>query len=148
MGEKKQHSIRTSVSLPVSICEFFRKNRHALKKILEGGFRAEMCDAIRRNRTRCYNRTSENFVIVQVFWNYDVYNKLHAMAAVQRVSVSLLIYRLLMAMQKNLTAKDNRVSNYVLIVRSLSADCLHIEEKIIFQRLPPPNNSEEPPLAA
>ena len=107
-----------------------------------------MCDAIRRNRTRCYNRTSENFVIVQVFWNYDVYNKLHAMAAVQRVSVSLLIYRLLMAMQKNLTAKDNRVSNYVLIVRSLSADCLHIEEKIIFQRLPPPNNSEEPPLAA
>ena len=117
----------------------------ALVNLAGAMFALAMAGSPRRDKARSYNRSKDEFTIVQVYWPLEVYNKLHAVAAAFRVSVSYLVYSMLMEMSAQPGEKPKKnFSNYVMIVRSWTKNTLHIEEIIHIEDDPP----AETPLAA
>ena len=133
--------IKTTISLPAGATELYRRCKKQLFVALSAARLQIPETAMCRDRAKRYNRQSEKFATVQVYWSAGLYNKLHAVAAAQRVSVSLLVYRMLLATESSpQTFHAEKFSNYVIIVHSYTENCLHIEEKIIFgdKTHPPP----------
>lgn len=145
MENKKERKIKTSVCLPSKVLAVYKEYCRALYRCSEQMFTSAMANSPRRDKARSYNRSKDEFEIVQVYWPLEVYNKLHAVAAALRVSVSYLVYSMLMEMSSKPAEKPKKnFSNYVMIVRSWTENTLHIEEIIHIDDDPP----AETPLAA
>jgi type I site-specific restriction-modification system R (restriction) subunit len=146
MENKKERKIKTSICLPVKLLAIYKEYYRAVYRNSEQMFASAMVAYPRRDKARAYNRSKDEFEVVQVYWPVEVYNKLHAVAAALRVSVSYLVYSMLMEMSSKPTEKPKgNFSNYVMIVRSWKKNTLHIEEIIHLEDDPP---NESPPLAA
>lgn len=143
----KNNNIKTTVSVPVGILETFKKYHsllpHALHLLLPSALAAQP----RRDRATEYNQAESRFEIVQVYWPLEVYNKLHAVAASQRVSVSFLVYRLFRLLLDGITIiPTQNFSNYVICFREWSPEAILFEECIRYshkKQEPPP----KPPAA-
>mgnify|MGYP001583179403 CR=1 FL=1 len=145
MESRKGKKIKTSVCLPAKVLAAYKKYCRAVYRCSEQMFISAMAASPRRDKARSYNRSQDQFEIVQVYWPVEVYNKLHTVAAALRVSVSYLVYSMLMEMASQPAEKPKRnLSNYVMIVRSWTENTLHIEEIIRIEDDPP----SETPLAA
>jgi len=145
MESKKEKKIKTSVCLPAKVMAAYKKYYRAVYRCSEQMLASVAAASPRRDRARSYNRSKDEFEIVQVYWPLEVYNKLHAVAAALRVSVSYLVYSMLMEMSAQPGEKPKKnFSNYVMIVRSWTKNTLHIEEIIHIEDDPP----AETPLAA
>ncbi|MFZ5631086.1 MAG: hypothetical protein ACOY5B_18265 [Spirochaetota bacterium] len=143
----KNNNIKTTVSVPTGVLETFKKYHsllpHALHLLLPSALAAQP----RRDRATEYNHIETKFEIVQVYWPLEVYNKLHAVAASQRVSVSYLVYRLFLFLLDGITIKPTQnFSNYVIYFREWSPEAIFFEEGIHYSskkyEIPP-----EPPAA-
>jgi len=146
MESRKEKKIKTSVCLPAKVLALYQRYCRAVYRCSEQMFVSAMAASPRRDKARSYNRSKDEFEIVQVYWPVEVYNKLHAVAAALRVSVSYLVYSMLMEMASKPEDKPKtNFSNYVMIVRSWTENTLHIEEIIRIHDDPP---NESPPLAA
>jgi len=151
MEKWKRSNIKTTVSLPAGFIALFKLYQkvwlQALDQCLANALSGKAC----RDRARCYNHTKDAYAIVPVYWPVEVYNKLHALAAAQRVSVSSLVYAMIRQMLSQTSAKQRTsFNNYSMNVKSWSANAIHVEENIQFYHpnknpQPPP---AEPPLAA
>lgn len=146
METKKEKKIKTSVCLPAKLLGVYKRYCRAVYRCSEQMFVSAIAASPRRDKARSYNRSKEEFEIVQVYWPVEVYNKLHAVAAALRVSVSYLVCSMLMEMSsKPAERPKGNFSNYVMIVRTWTENTLHIEEIIHIEDDPP---AESPPLAA
>ena len=146
MESKKERKIKTSICLPVKVLAIYKKYYRALYRSSEQMFASAMAGSPRRDKARSYNRSRDEFEIAQVYWPVEVYNKLHAVAAALRVSVSYLVYSMLMEMSSKPAKKPEKdFSNYVMIIRSWTENTIHIEEIIHLEDYPPDTS---PPLAA
>jgi hypothetical protein len=150
MERWKQNNIKTTVSLPVRFVGLFKIAQRTWLKALDQCLADSMRSAVRRDRARYYNHEKDRYQVVPVYWPIEVYNKLHALAAAQRVSVSLLVYTMIIRLlSQSSWQKNSGFNNYSMIVKEWSPNGMHIEENIQFyipeNEQPPP---EEPPLAA
>lgn len=150
MERWKKNNIKTTVSLPAGFVALFKIGQRVWLKALDQCLADSMRSAARRDRARCYNHEKDRYQVVPVYWPIEAYNKLHALAAAQRVSVSLLVYTMIMRLLRQSSLEQNRgFNNYSMIVKEWSAKGMYIEESIQFyipeNEQPPP---EEPPLAA
>lgn len=145
METPQKKKIKTSICLPVKVLVVYRAYYRAVYRRSERMLAFASAASPRRDKARSYNRSKDEFTIVQVYWPLEVYNKLHAVAAALRVSVSYLVYSMLMEMSAQPGEKPKKnFSNYVMIVRSWTKNTLHIEEIIHIEDDPP----SETPLAA
>lgn len=129
----KNKNIKTTVSVPVGIAKTFRKYHSLLPEALHLLLPSALAAQPRRDRATEYNHIGTKFEIVQVYWPLEVYNKLHAVAASQRVSVSYLVYRLFMFLLEGITTKPTQnFSNYVISFREWSPEAIHFEEGIYY----------------
>lgn len=145
METPQKKKIKTSICLPMRVLDVYKEYYRALYRSSEQMFASAMAGIPRRDKARSYNRSKDEFEVVQVYWPLEVYNKLHAVAAALRVSVSFLVYSMLMEMSSQPGEKPKKdFSNYVMIVRSWTKNTLHIEEIIHIEDDPP----SETPLAA
>lgn len=129
----KNNNIKTTVSVPAGILETFKKYHsllpHALHLLLPSVLAAQP----RRDRATEYNHTEARFKVVQVYWPLEVYNKLHAVAASQRVSVSFLVYRLFLLLLNGITILPKKnFSNYVICFKEWSPEVILFEEGISY----------------
>jgi len=151
MENWRNKNIKTTVSVPAEIYDTFRKYHSLLPEALHLVLPSALQQRPRRNRATEYNPAKTKFAVVQVYWPLEVYNKLHAVAAAQRVSVSFLVYRLFLLMLNGITVipKQN-FSNYVIFFRKWSPEAISFEESIqYFQNRSnfPPNPPPESPAA-
>ncbi|GAB4427034.1 MAG: hypothetical protein OHK0011_08820 [Turneriella sp.] len=143
----KNKNIKTTVSVPADILETFKKYHSLLPHALHLLLPSALAVKPRRDRATEYNQAESRFEIVQVYWPLEVYNKLHAVAASQRVSVSYLVYRLFMFLLEGITIKPTQnFSNYVICFREWSPEAILFEEGIHYSpqkyQIPP-----KPPAA-
>jgi len=131
MENWKNKNIKTTVSIPAEIITSFRKYHSLLPEVLHLVLPTALEQQPRRDRATEYNHAETKFEVVQVYWPLEVYNKLHAVAAAQRVSVSFLVYRLFLLLLNGITIipRDN-FSNYVICFREWSPEAIFFEEGI------------------
>jgi len=151
MQRWRQNNIKTTVSLPAGCVAVFRAWQKAWLKALDQC----LCDTLShkacRDRARCYNHTKGAYEIVPVYWPVEVYNKLHALAAAQRVSVSSLVYTMIMQMLTRVQPmRTTGFNNYSMAVKKWSSSGFHIEESIDFRPAQTKKSptEDEPPIAA
>ncbi|HNA79980.1 MAG TPA: hypothetical protein PKY99_11030, partial [Turneriella sp.] len=103
MENWKNNNIKTTVSVPAEILDTFRKYHSLLPEVLHLVLPTALEQQPRRDRATEYNHAEAKFEVVQVYWSLEMYNKLHAVAASQRVSVSFLVYRLFLLLLNGIT---------------------------------------------
>ena len=138
----RNKNIKTTVSVPQQILEMFRKYHTLLPQALHLLLPSVLAVPPRRDRATEYNQVQTPFEVVQVYWPLEVYNKLHAVAAAQRVSVSYLVYKLFLLLLNGITIipREN-FSNYVICFRECSPEAILLEEGIKYS----PFSHEFPP---
>jgi hypothetical protein len=105
--------LTTSISLPLSVAQLWRRNQRAIMKIAIRTFRLQMRrNGVRRGVKRAYNRQAEDYSIVTTRFTEAEYDALHFVAASLRVSVSWLIYRMILVWQKPARRVNQYVTNY------------------------------------
>ncbi len=141
MENWKNKNIKTSVSVPAEILDTFKKYHSLLPEALHLLLPSVLDKLPRRDRATEYNGADEEFAIVQLYWPLEVYNKLHTVAASQRVSVSFLVYRLFLFLLNGITIiPQGNFSNYVICFQEWSPEVIFFEEGIQYyeQKHPPP----------
>ncbi len=133
----------TSVSLPANLAKLWRRKQSRILRFMSAGLRAEVRRGrMRRGVKRRYNRGQGAFDIVTTRFSAEQYDTLHTAAAGLRVSVSWLIFKLIL-LWKNTRKKRKvkiRATNYLLVLHQWSENLVSYTEKIRFGRriiLPP-----------
>ncbi|AFM13121.1 hypothetical protein [Turneriella parva] len=91
----------TSVSLPHQVAAKWRRKQRKIMRMALRNMRVQMRKhKVRRGVTRRYNRVPGERVIVTTRFTEAEYDALHFVAASLRISVSLLIYHLILMWKK------------------------------------------------
>ncbi len=88
--------LTTSVNLPVKTAAIWREHRHEIMQFGGRYLRIQMRNELRRGVTRAYNRGKGQYARVTTRFTPAEYDTLHFVAASLRVSVSSLIYGLIL----------------------------------------------------
>ncbi|GAB4426789.1 MAG: hypothetical protein OHK0011_08450 [Turneriella sp.] len=133
----------TSVSLPSTVAIVWRRRQKRILRLVPVALAQQAKRSkVRRGVKRSYNRGRGEYAIVTTQFSAEQYDTLHAAAAAMRVSVSLLIFRLILLwkqLRKRL-AVSVRVTNYELIVHTWGGHGISYTENIDFGhpiKLPP-----------
>jgi hypothetical protein len=145
----KRNNIKTTVSLPAGFMTLFKLYQKVWLQALDQCIAHALSGKACRDRARCYNHTKDAYEIVPVYWPVEVYNKLHALAAAQRVSVSSLVYSMIMRMLSQAQPRHRTgFNNYSMKVKKWSKAGIHIDESIEFRPQAKAKEENHPPLAA
>lgn len=127
----------TSVSLPSHMAALWRRQQKRILRLAPAELARELRIAkLRRGVKRRYNRGSGMLVIVTTRFSGEQYDTLHAAAAAMRVSVSLLIFQLILLwkqLRKN-RCVIMRPTNYELVVHEWGTENVCYTEMIHFRR--------------
>jgi len=131
-----QDKIKTSISIPSNILDEFNANYRFIMNYLDGYLREFKTDKPRRDRSREYNRNKGPREHLNVYWRIEEYNQLHLVASALRISVSYLIYQILLFI---LAGGPHEVgfSTSTFAVPHWSAECFEFHEKFVFRPLYP-----------
>jgi hypothetical protein len=89
--------LTTSVSLPATEAEIWRHSQREVMQMAIRTLRLTMFkNGLRRGVKRSYNQRQQNFKIVTTRFTGAEYDTLHCAAAAMRVSVSWLVYRMIL----------------------------------------------------
>lgn len=127
--------LTTSVSLPVRVARLWQKNQRQVMKFAIRLMRLTMRQKpVRRGVKRTYNREVGEFQIVTTRFTEAEYDALHFVASSLRVSVSSLIYRMILLWTKpNRRYTHNRyVTNYDAFVCNWSQFAGVVTESLFF----------------
>ncbi len=116
----------TSVSLPGSYAALWRKQQRAVMRMAVRMLRLTMRqNPVRRGVKRQYNRQPGKYEIVTTRFTEAEYDTLHAAASAMRVSVSSLVYIMLLLWHKPARRRHSsgHLTNYEL-------DCLKWNERV------------------
>lgn len=135
--------LTTSVSLPAKAASVWRRRQRRILRLVPVVLAQQAKGSkLRRGVKRRYNRGRGKYAIVTTQFSAEQYDTLHAAAAAMRVSVSWLIYQLII-LWKGLRGQSTvrmRPTNYELVMHEWSQNTLSLTEKIHFGsaiRLPP-----------
>lgn len=104
--------LTTSVSLPEKEADLWRKRQRSILRLAVRSLRLQMRGKpVRRGVKRQYNRQPCAFVVVTTRFTEAEYDALHMAAAAMRVSVSWLVYQLILLWKK--PSRRNRPNSYV-----------------------------------
>ncbi len=139
--------LTTSVSLPVKLSEVWRGSQRAIMTLAVRSLRVQMRNGeIRRGVKRRYNRMAGGFEIVTTRFTEAEYDTLHCAAAAMRVSVSWLVYQMILLWLK--PARRNRrnsyLTNYVMVPLIWNENVGVFTESLWFLRKPTPQQAPEP----
>lgn len=149
--------LTTSVSLPVEVAETWRENRREIMRYAARYLRTQMRKPTRRGVTRSYNRGKGDFVRVTTRFTGAEYDTLHFVAASLRVSVSSLVYGLVLLWLKPSRRALSRffVTNCLCEEGKWDPEAGFVEEFVTFWRLdsaispyPPPWQAHDLALAS
>jgi len=129
--------LTTSVSLPVQMARVWRRRQRRILRLASAGLAREIEQTkLRRGVTRRYNRGRGEFCVVTTRFTAQEYDMLHAAAAAMRVSVSSLIFRLIMLwkQQRKAGAVKVRLTNYSLLLHAWDDESIRLTETIQFGR--------------
>lgn len=125
----------TSVSLPLAVARTWRRRQRRILRLVPLALASEAKRSrLRRGVKRSYNRGLGAFAIVTTRFSAEQYDTLHAAAAAMRVSVSWLIYQLILVwkgLRRHRTVRI-RPTNYELILHAWGRNLLAYTEKIHF----------------
>lgn len=135
--------LTTSVSLPAKAASVWRRRQRRILRLVPVVLAQQAKGSkLRRGVKRSYNRGRGKYAIVTTQFSAEQYDTLHAAAAAMRVSVSWLIYQLII-LWKGLRGQSTvrmRPTNYELVMHEWSQNTLSLTEIIHFGtaiRLPP-----------
>ena len=140
-----QEKVKTSISIPSYIISDFEINYRYILNYLDGYLREFKTDKPRRDRSCEYNRGKGAIEHRNVYWSIDDYNRLHHVASALRISVSYLLYQILLFILAG-GAHQIVFSNSTFKVERWSEECFEFHEKLVFRplyRIPlykPPNS--------
>ncbi|MBL8032678.1 MAG: hypothetical protein JNJ69_03185 [Leptospiraceae bacterium] len=131
--------LTTSVSLPVGFQDYWRCNRNEIMQFAERYLRICMRNNLRRAVTRTYNRGKGEYRIVTTRFAAAEYDTLHYVAASLRVSVSSLIYGLILLWLKPVrrTSRYSFATNYSCNMIKWDPEAGLVEESLIFWQVKP-----------
>lgn len=127
--------LTTSVSLPVGVARLWQKNHRQVMKFAIRLMRLTMRQKrVRRGVKRTYNRTTGEFQIVTTRFTEAEYDTLHFAASSLRVSVSSLIYRMILLWNKpsRRYTQNRHVTNYDAFVCNWSQFASVVTESLFF----------------
>lgn len=139
--------LTTSVSLPVKLSEVWRGSQRAIMALAVRSLRVQMRSGeIRRGVKRRYNRMAGGFEIVTTRFTEAEYDALHCAAAAMRVSVSWLVYQMILLWLKPARRKrrNSHLTNYLLVPLIWNENVGLFTESLWFLRKPTPQQAPEP----
>lgn len=139
--------LTTSVSLPIKLSAVWRGSQRAIMVLAVRSLRVQMRGgAIRRGVKRRYNRMAGGFEIVTTRFTEAEYDTLHCAAAAMRVSVSWLVYQMILLWLKPARRKrrNSHLTNYVLVPLIWNENVGVFAESLWFLRKPKPQQPPEP----
>jgi len=109
--------LTTSVSLPGTAAVLWRRYQRKIMLLAVRTLRLQMrTQVIRRGVRRRYNRVGGEYRVVTTRFTEAEYDALHAAASAMRVSVSWLVYQMILLWQKPSRRRRNtHLTNYVLL---------------------------------
>ena len=114
----------TSVSLPKGAATVWRRRQRQVMRVAVRMLRLTMRqNGVRRGVKRRYNRQPGEYLVVTTRFSQAEYDTLHAAAAAMRVSVSWLVYRMILLWQK--PARRKRLATHLT---NYEFDCLKWNE--------------------
>lgn len=127
--------LTTSVSLPENEAVLWKKRQRSILRLAVRSLRVQLRGkAVRRGVKRSYNRVPGEFLVVTTRFTEAEYDTLHMAAASMRVSVSWLVYQLILLWKK--PARRNRpnthVTNYDLHLCIWSPNAAILTESLFF----------------
>jgi len=141
----KTETIHTSIAMPKNSLGQWHEHEKKLIAQLDRYLRWCRKGTPRRDRARIYNHEGEMKEKVSVYWELDVYNKLHSVAFNLRLSVSHLLYLMLMKfLSGGLAAKV--FGKYQYFSNSWTNSAFEFTEKLNFSD-PPWPKIENPPAS-
>ena len=116
--------LTTSVSLPEGAATVWRRRQRQVMRMTVRMLRLTMRqNAVRRGVKRRYNRQPGDYMVVTTRFTETEYDTLHAAAAAMRVSVSWLVYQMVLLWQK--PARRTRFATHLT---NYEFDCLKWNE--------------------
>lgn len=133
----------TTVCLPQPVAKLWRRRQKKILRLVGAVIaqKTRNCQA-RRGVKRSYNRGRGEYAILSARFSREQYDSLHATAAALRVSVSWLVYELILLWQSVRRRKFivTRPNNYALQLHAWGENLIAFTEKIYFGpkiKLPP-----------
>jgi len=144
--------MKTSISLPAEDEQQWRQHRTQISNQLPAYLREFHREKARRIGLRQFSNCEQGLVRFNVYWDQETYNQLHAVAHALCMSVSHLLWQILM-----FVVAGGKVatffSNYVFQPKNWSARELSYSEKLTFKSRPrgkktkhTPNTWDKTPL--
>lgn len=144
--------MKTSISLPAADEQNWRVHRKTISTQLPAYLRQFHRQNVRRIGLRQFSNCEMGLVRFNVYWDQETYNQLHAVAHALCVSVSHLLWQILMFVIAG-GEVSNVFSNYAFTAQTWSARTLSFSEKLTFHpphitkpRRKTPNIWDKPPL--
>jgi len=128
---------KTSISLPTRLAVRWKRLHSGVIQNLPGLLAHYHRALPRRDRFRRYAIKGGRCEIVSVYWDMPTYNKLHAVAAAVRISVSLLLAEILDNLD-NAKSEGYVLLNYGFQVVEWSDARMAFTENLDFFATPPP----------
>lgn len=129
--------LTTSVSLPKELAPLWRRRQRQVMQMAIRMLRLTMHrNGVRRGVKRRYNRQPGEFLVVTTRFTQAEYDTLHCAAAAMRVSVSWLVFRMILLWQKpsRRLRGNTHVTNYDCDTLKWCANAGAITETLFFWR--------------
>ena len=127
------NKLKTSISLPHDAEDNWKQHRKAIQTFLSSHLQRLNKEKLRRVGLRSFNDCNEGLVRVNVYWSQEVYNQLHAVAHALRMSVSNLLWRILIFVLSG-EQIHSVFSNYGISVEEWSETTFAFTETIQFSQ--------------
>lgn len=132
--------LTTSVSLPKELAPIWRSRQRQVMQMAIRMLRLTMYkNGVRRGVKRQYNRQAGEFLVVTTRFTEAEYDTLHCTAAAMRVSVSWLVFQMILLWQKPSRRRqgNTHVTNYDCDVLKWCPNVGVITETLFFWRKSP-----------
>ncbi|MFO1472332.1 MAG: hypothetical protein U1F27_15010 [Turneriella sp.] len=123
--------LKTSISLPAHAEANWKQHRKAIHAFLSSHLQRYQKQKLRRDGLLEFNDCNEGLVRVNVYWSQEMYNQLHAVAHALRMSVSHLLWRILVFVLSG-EQLESVFSNYGITVIEWSGCAFTYTETIRF----------------
>jgi hypothetical protein len=123
----------TSVSLPATVARVWRRRQRRILRLVPVALAQQAKRSkVRRGVKRSYNRGRGEYAIVTTQFSAEQYDTLHAAAAALRVSVSWLVYQLILLWKGMRGRRKSCIpsNNYELVLHEWSRSAICYTEKI------------------
>lgn len=133
------NKLKTSISLPASAEKDWKLHRNRIHEYLSAHLQKNHSEHLRRVGLLRFNDCAEGVVRVNVYWDQDMFNQLHAVSHALCMSVSHLLWRILQFVLAG-GQVEKIFSNYILLVHEWSQETFIYSEIIQFVT---PGHSEQ-----